>query len=52
MENISLTPAIDIDPEEHEVYQNGDNPDSEDDGDGNDVDESREHYVDVGYFLQ
>lgn len=51
MEIISLTPAIDIDPEEHgEVYQNGDNSNSEDDSYGNEADASREHYVDVGYF--
>ncbi|KAI4129939.1 MAG: hypothetical protein LQ347_003579, partial [Umbilicaria vellea] len=42
----------DIDPEEQgEVYQNGDNSNSEDDGVGNEADGSREHYVDVGYFL-
>ncbi|KAA6413443.1 MAG: hypothetical protein FRX48_03189 [Lasallia pustulata] len=38
----------DFDPEEHgEIYQNGDDAESEEDDDDNEVDWSREHYVDV-----
>lgn len=47
-----LIPATDFDPEEHgEVYQNVDDVESGEDEDGDEVDGSREHYVDVGYCL-